>query len=635
MKKLLLLLILPVLAVAAYLVWQNLPAKRHAKHMIKARMYAKENNLTAARLEYEKAYQADGVYTPYADLEVLNLTNRVNLQDKNPAEALKNTRLFVQAHPTNKEGKIILAQLAFQAGENEIAFAALNSILEKDPWNFPARLLLADVRAKQGRLDLAEQQVRFLFGKYPDSVRVLLPLSEVLVQQGRVAESRDLLGRILARNPRNPKARILMIDSYLKDRNIDSAQAVLDDWKDADPDQQQELQIRKARIYSLGNRLPEAKAALQAYREPKAANLQALSELAIIHAKNGSFDSAIAVYRAMGEASPAARVNAENMVYYLHMKNQNPARALEALKTLQITDKRPGLMPPLVAAYLAIGQENKADDFIREQPDSLRKSLEEFKAQMAPGKDFIGQWALIAYYATNHQDWWAFQATEELYRKWPRSELAILLMTAQFSTLGRDADAAKVLATLDKPGLTHKAALLKLLGKSGQSEKAMALAEKMAKEYPGLQGINATLADYWMKRDKAKAIGYYEKELALNPGNIVALNNLAWEFGIAQSNLEKAAPYLDKLETIQNLDPRIMDTMGWILAMNGKLEEGERRIRNALDLVPDQPAFQYHLAFILVKSGKKEEARKILDSALASRFPFDDRKEAEKLLAQM
>ena len=72
MKKILPLVLIPVLAAGAFLVWQNLPTKRFARHMVKARLFSKENNLTAARLEYEKAFAVRGNYTPYVDLEVLN-----------------------------------------------------------------------------------------------------------------------------------------------------------------------------------------------------------------------------------------------------------------------------------------------------------------------------------------------------------------------------------------------------------------------------------------------------------------------------------------------------------------------------------------------------------------------------------
>src|SRR5688572_11670464 len=99
MKKFLPLLLLPILAIAAYLIWQNLPNKRYARHLIKARLYSQENNLTAARLEYEKAYSVKGKYTPWADLEVLTLTNRAHIQNKNFPEALHNTKMFVKEYP--------------------------------------------------------------------------------------------------------------------------------------------------------------------------------------------------------------------------------------------------------------------------------------------------------------------------------------------------------------------------------------------------------------------------------------------------------------------------------------------------------------------------------------------------------
>lgn len=635
MKKFLPLVLLPILAIAAYLIWQNLPTKRYARHMVKARLYSQENNLTAARLEYEKAYAVKGGYTPWVDLEVLNLTNRANIQNKNVAEALSNTKMFVKEHPTNQEGKIVLARLALQQGETETAFDALNSAIEADAWYFPARLLLTDVRIKQGRLDLAEEQLRYLFSKYPDSLQALLPLAEVLIQQGRAEESRGILGRILEKNPSHSRARLLLVDTYLRERKIDSAQAMLDSWKEEVPDQIQPVQIRKARLYSLANRLPEAKQSLAAYREPKTENLQALSELAIIHVKDGKYDSAISVYKSMGEISPSSRMSAESMALYLHLKNQNPARALEALKALQISDKRPMFMPPLIAAYLAIGQDNKAKDFIAEQPDSLQKPLKEFMAQLVPDKHFIGEWALFTYYGLNNQDFWAFQTAKNLYLKWPKSEMAISLAASNLAKVGNTGEAAKVLATMPNPGLTHRVALLQLLSQSGQGAKAIALAEDLSKDHPKLAGLNTILADHWMKKDKAKAIGYYEKELAVNPSNPVALNNLAWEYGIVQADLAKATPYLEKLKTAKNLDPRILDTIGWILAVNGKLEEGERQVGNALDLVPDQPTFLYHLGWIQNKAGKKDAARKHLEAALASKRPFEERKEAEKLLAEL
>ena len=335
----------------------------------------------------------------------------------------------------------------------------------------------------------------------------------------------------------------------------------------------------------------------------------------------------------MGEGVPRSRSSSEIMSYYLYMKNQNPARALEAMKQVQISDKRPALMAPLIAAYLAIGQDQKAKEFISQQPDTAQKGLTEFMSKLLPDKDFIGQWALCTYFEMNHQDAAAFLAIQELYKKWPKSDLAIQMYAAQLSAIRAFGEAAKVLSTLPDPNLTQQVALVQLWTSARQGEKAIVLAEKIADEHPNLKGIHAVLGDFWMQKDKLKALAYFEKELVNNPNNIIVLNNLAWEYGIVQKDLTKVMPILNRLKQEKNLDPRILDTMGWILAQNGKADEAENYIRNAMTIVPDFPTFLYHMGFIQSQLGKKVEAKKYLENALASKIPFEERKDVETLLA--
>src|SRR4051812_28375992 len=59
MKKIIIALIaLVVVAGGALIVRQNLPSKRYARHLQKARLFVRERNYTAARLEYESAFNA-------------------------------------------------------------------------------------------------------------------------------------------------------------------------------------------------------------------------------------------------------------------------------------------------------------------------------------------------------------------------------------------------------------------------------------------------------------------------------------------------------------------------------------------------------------------------------------------------
>ena len=80
----------------------------------------------------------------------------------------------------------------------------------------------------RGALDLAEQQLRYLYSKYPDSVQALLPMAEVLLRERQSSEGREFLRRALVKEPKNVRARLLLVDSYLMEKQLDSAELMLE-----------------------------------------------------------------------------------------------------------------------------------------------------------------------------------------------------------------------------------------------------------------------------------------------------------------------------------------------------------------------------------------------------------------------
>jgi tetratricopeptide (TPR) repeat protein len=636
MKKILLaVLALVLLAGAAFLIRQNLPTKRYARHLVKARLFVREKNYTAARLEYEQAFNATDGFTPYASLEVLNFTNQLNQQEGKLPEALANTKKYLELHPESKDGKLILAQLAFQLGEAETAFEAIRSVLDQDPNYFPGRLLLTQVRTKQGRLDLAEEQLRYLYKAYPESVTTLLPLAENMLRQGRVGEARGFVQAALKDHPNNNNARVMLLDSYLMDGKADSAQAALDEWLQRDSSLVLPVRIRQAQIQAMTGKFAEAEATLTPFLEDREENAPAFFEMALIKAKQEEYDSAITFYIKMSELNAANAAQPLMLTIYLNFKNGNPAKALETLKTLMIKNKG-GELPTLMGiAFLALGQDNKLTALIDEQPDSLKAGFQTFIDQMQRDKEFVGQWALVNYYTILRQPRFASGAIEALYKRWPKNKLAMTLWSSQLAALNRYAEAAKLLEQVPDRNFQQQVTLVGFYVRAKMDGKIVPLAQELLSGHPKAKGLNLFLGDYWMGHgDKPKALAYYEAELAIEPDNIVALNNLAWEYGITQGNLEKAKPYVEKLKAKKMLDPRILDTIGWVLARNGQGAEAERYFQTALNMIPDHPSFQYHYSFVLSQLGKKEESRKYLQASLASKLPFDERKDAEKLLAQ-
>lgn len=636
MKKKWLLLFIPILGLSAFLVYQNRPSKRFASHIMKARLYANENNLTAAQLEYETAYDIIGKFSPHVSLEVMRLMNRKAAEEKNLGEALSNTRSFVQEHPDNKEGRLILARLAFQTGDLETAFQAVDTLLRLDSTFFAGRMLLAEVRTRQGRFDLAEEQLRGLYRHYPDSLQSLLPLADNLLRQGKTQESRRFLLEALHDHPDNASARLLLVDGYLAERKLDSARAVLGDWqKTASTEVARSVAVRRAQLEALAERFAAAESLLAPYREPKEENGPAISELAQLKAAQGQYDSSLHLYAALGSEVPKTRASCERMEVLLNLKTQNPARALEQAKALQLGNKNAELLPITLAAYQSLGQDNKMQEFLGKQPDSVKAALLKLIGEWAPEKEYIGQWALIEYFRVNNQRFWMLSATQELYKKWPRNAMAVNLFASQLAALGQPAAAAKLLEEQKNPAPGQRAFLLSLYARTGQKDKTAALAEKLVSETPRQAGLNLILAEHALSQgNRAKAVAYYERELENDPHSLAALNNLAWEYGIVQGDLSKAGPYLDKLRAMKIRDARILDTMGWILAKNGKLQEGENLIRQSLELSPDFPGYLFHMGWIRSQMGNKEDARRYIGAALQSKLPFAERKEAESFLAQ-
>lgn len=129
--------------------------------------------------------------------------------------------------------------------------------------------------------------------------------------------------------------------------------------------------------------------------------------------------------------------------------------------------------------------------------------------------------------------------------------------------------------------------------------------------------------------NRASAIAEYEKVLADNSNDVVALNNLAWEY--AQGGRPEAVDLAKRAYDLMPEQGSIADTYGWILYQNGKTDEATMLLRKAARLAPENGEIQFHLATVLADSGQRTEAEKIVESLIASKIQFPSREEAIEL----
>lgn len=637
MKKLLIgLVVLVLLAVAGFFVYQNLPEKRFSRHMVKARLFVKQANFTAALKEYEQAFNATGKFTPHVDMEVLRLTTQMNLAEKRYDQAIEDAKNYLKEHPKSREGNFHLARLAIQLGRLEPAFDALNELLGTTPSDYRGRLLLAQIRERQGRTDLAEEQYRVLAQYHPDSSEVPLALARSLNTQRRLAESRTLLSEVLARNPRDTTANLLMVDSWIKERKIDSATAHLNAWQTLDTTVRQPIAIQKARLASMLGDNAKAMAELQPFATGLTPPTPILSEIALLHAKNRAIDSALKTYEAVLDQSPPNRGTIMALTHLLHLANRNAHKALEVIKTLEVGARDRVFQRSLIAIYLATDQARKADAIVAAESDSLRPLLESFRNGLEADPEYIAAWALFNYFQMTDQSYWTFQVAESMHKRWPNNVLAARTFAGQLSTLNALPQALSVFSKIKDPSTEDLLRILDIHRRMGKHTEAFATAHRIEAANPKARGVNALLSDLYLSRgEQAKAAEYAEKELTLDPENLACINNLAWIYGVVNQDFAKAEPYLKRLEKARNSDPRILDTIGWILARAGKLSEADEYFSLAINILPDYPVLLYHYAWLKAKQGDRAKASEYLKKALSSPRPFEGKAEAQALLAEL
>ena len=127
-----------------------------------------------------------------------------------------------------------------------------------------------------------------------------------------------------------------------------------------------------------------------------------------------------------------------------------------------------------------------------------------------------------------------------------------------------------------------------------------------------------------------KAIETYEQVIKEEPDNVVALNNLAWLYGLDRNPralvLAKSA-----LKAAPN-NPGIQDTCGWLHVQQGQIEKGQHLLEKALKQLPEAPEVRYHYAVALYHSGERDKALGMLKDLLEEGGEFTGRPDAQQFL---
>lgn len=552
------------------------------------------------------------------DPQVIALLGAAYLQQGDHANAAK---MLDRAMEMGSADPDMLSRLAIgqlQLGDTADAIAALKAASDQDGDALQARLLLVLAYLRGGNFDEALAAAKDMRSRMPDSpmpynmeggvhlakkdfsaaraafeqalarkgdyAPALLNMGRLSVQDGDLATARRYFARAADADSRSVHAYMGLADVETRESNPKAAMSWLDKAAAAVPEA---LPPRLGRI-ELMLRQNEAQKALLAARELVQAHPdqpQALQALAKAQWTAGEQSSAIATLRRVAELSPRSAAAQVEVARALVHRN-DPAAAQQALERALKID--PGHLPAhaeLIGLALRSGRQQEAlrlaQSWRERHPDNVTGDLLVADVLIASG----------------------------------RVDQAVPILKG---AAGRPKGGAAMIR------------LAQLLIAAGRGGEALAMAGDWLKAAPAVVERRALYAHVLLQlRRYDEAQGQFEQVVAAEGDNASALNNLAWLY--ARKGDARALALADKAHRLAPSSPEIADTLGWILVRGGQVERGLPLIEKAYASLKTVPDVRYHLAVALDAAGRKDEARKILDTLVGENAEFEDASAARQL----
>ena len=165
---------------------------------------------------------------------------------------------------------------------------------------------------------------------------------------------------------------------------------------------------------------------------------------------------------------------------------------------------------------------------------------------------------------------------------------------------------------------------------SGNRVEAERFAEGWLKDKPKDYGFQMHLGEAALARnDLGAAAQRFRSLLEVMPENPLLLNNLAWVAG--RQKMPDAITLAEKANKLAPNQPAFMDTLAMLLADKGEIPRAVELLARAAELAPQAPSIRLNQARVLIKAGKKREARLILEDLAALGDKFSGQAEVEKV----
>ena len=439
----------------------------------------------------------------------------------------------------------------------------------------------------QSHLPEAEAAYKAVIKKFPDFAHAKVELAYVYRAMDRRDDAKNLYKEILAKTPGDLEA---LQDYAVLLEAEKQHDAVVDLWQKA----------RRAK--------PDNLPAVTGLVRALVAKRDLDGALALVRDTQLRLPNEPQLYEMRGGLELTGKKPEEAVVSYRRLSDMQPQSAA-ALRQLAVALDQAG---DIAGAVTAIGNARKIE------PTNLALAADEIKLA---GKRDPSE---------------GIAAAQKISAQFPDEPAAQIMEGDYLTVLKRPGDAkdAYQRAFAAHPSLALVEKLASVSVREGRAADGLTLLTEWASAHPDDVGAKFDLANFYAaQKNVTEAKKQYEAVITARPDHVPSLNELALIYH--RDGDARALDYAKRAYAAAPGSPIVTDTVGWIMVRQGDVPNGLKLLARARDGAPEDPSIQYHVAYTLERTGKKSEAVEILKKAIASGKRFDEKADAELLLANL
>lgn len=537
------------------------------------------------------------------------------LKQKRVDDSIVEIQKVLRNNPDNAFARNILGSAYLAQGDYDKGMAELEIASELDP-------SLSDAHLKRGMFHLAkgesaqgEEALIKAVEVAPEVLNSRLMLTTHYLRQKNYPAAVEVLKEGMNGTEIDALLNNYLAAAYFPQKKNSLAVAALNDAKKANPGYLTPY-FNLASYYASESQYEKAIAEYQAVVERDAKNIRALLGLAAIYGVQGQDDKVDDLYKQLEATGTEDGFGATS---FYRLKLNQPTEALAVVnRGLVLYPESAGLLEVKGRVSRQLGQNEAAEEaYIK---------LSSIEAER-------GSRLLLAFYLQTKQPKKAESLIESALNSDSQKDYPYLLSASYLMVNGKNDAALKVLqkgiGVVSNP-LRLQMQLASVYEASDDTLKAESIYQRIIDKSPRFAAAYTALGYLKEKYgDKGQALELYRSAIKHDRKNFAALNNAAFllvdNFGQPKDALELAM----SAYRLKPADPRIMDTLGYVLLKNERSEDSLVLLEKAAKLLPEAVEVKLHLAMVKSELGKKSEAKELLGQVIAS----GDKKEVEQAKA--